>query len=77
MNWRELLTKLKGMKLDTVNIAGFLGLVGVNLDNVALALPTKAQVAEISAQLQGITDADGLVTAAIVGVLAWYNKGKK
>jgi len=77
MNWRELWTKMKGMKLDTVNIMGFLGLVGVNIDNVALALPTKAQVAEIAAQLQGITDADGLVTAAIVGVLAWYNKGQK
>lgn len=77
MNWRDLLTKLKGMKFDTVNIMGFIGLVGVNLDNVALALPTKAQVAEIAAQLQGIADADGLVTAAIVGALAWYNKGRK
>jgi len=76
MNWREVIVKLKTMKFDTVNVAGILGLLGVNADNISFD-SVQIQVANLSKELQGIVDSDGLITALIVGALAWYNKGKK
>lgn len=76
MNYKDLLLKMKGMKFDAVNVAGILGLFGVNADNISLDA-ARIQVMELSKELQGIVDSDGLVTALIVGALAWYNKGKK
>lgn len=76
MNYKDLLLKMKGMKFDTVNLAGILGLVGINIDNISFD-SVQVQVASLSKELQGIVDSDGLITALIVGALAWYNKGKK